>query len=221
MISALASILGSATSLLEYGDKLDDAARRELLGHIRKEAEDLNEMVRNLLSMTRIDAGALEVRKDWVDLRELAERVVSAARRRGAAQKMEVELPSDLPLVKADARLVEQALGNVVANAVAHTPREVRIVIDAEITHQAVALRVTDDGPGIPKEMLPHIFEKFVHAAPSQPGLADGGESTGLGLTIAKGILDAHGASIAAESPVSKGHGTRLIFTFPLEEAAR
>jgi two-component system sensor histidine kinase KdpD len=217
----LASILGSATSLLEYGDKLDATARRELLGQIRTEAEDLDEMVRNLLSMTRIDAGALEVRKDWVDLRELAERVVSAARRRGAAQKMDVELPPDLPLVKADARLIEQALGNVVANAVAHTPREAHVLIDAVVTRQAVALRVTDDGPGIPAEMLPRIFEKFVHAAPSPSSLAEGGESTGLGLTIAKGIMDAHGASIAAESPVAKEHGTRLVFTFPLEEAAK
>jgi two-component system sensor histidine kinase KdpD len=217
----LASILGSATSLLEYGDKLDAKARTELLGQIRNETEALDEMVRNLLSMTRIDADALEVRKDWADLRELVERVVNAARRRGAKQKMDVELAADLPLVRADARLIEQALGNVVANAVAHTPQETHIVLDAEVTRQAVALRVTDDGPGIPQEMLPHIFEKFVHGGPSGPRLADGGESTGLGLTIAKGIMDAHGASIAAESPVAKGHGTRVIFTFPLDETAK
>ena len=71
-------------------------------------------MVRNLLAMTRIDAGALEVHRDWVDLRELAERVANAARRRGAAQQIEVRLADGLPLVKADARLIEQALGNVV-----------------------------------------------------------------------------------------------------------
>lgn len=217
----LASILGSATSLIDYGDKLDANAKKELLGQIRGEAEDLDEMVRNLLAMTRIDAGALEVRKDWIDLRELAERVASAARRRGAAQRIEVVLPADLPLVRADARLVEQALGNAVANAVAHTPRETRVVIDADVGGGSVALRVTDDGPGIPAEVLPHVFEKFVHAARSEPGLADGGESTGLGLTIAKGIMDAHGASIAAVSPVTKGHGTRIIFTFPLSETSK
>jgi two-component system sensor histidine kinase KdpD len=80
----LASILGSATSLLDYGDKLDPQAQKELLGQIKVEAEDLDDMVRNLLAMTRIDAGALEVRRDWVDLRELVERVASASRRRGA-----------------------------------------------------------------------------------------------------------------------------------------
>ena len=126
-----------------------------------------------------------------------------------------------MPLVRADARLVEQALGNVVANAVAHTPRETRVVIDAEVGGDSVALRVTDDGPGIPAEVLPHVFEKFVHAAPSGPGLADGGESTGLGLTIAKGIMDAHKAAIAAVSPVAKGHGTRIIFTFPRGETPK
>jgi two-component system sensor histidine kinase KdpD len=214
----LASILGSSTSLLDYGDKLDDATKRELLGQIKGEAEGLDEMVRNLLSMTRIDAGALEVRKDWVDVRELAERVASAARRRGAAQQIEVSLPADLPLVRADARLLEQALANVVANAVTHTPPQSHVVIDAVVTEASLALRVTDDGPGIAPEMLPHAFEKFVHKAAQEAGLADGGESIGLGLAIAKGIIEAHGAAIAAESPVAKGHGTRVTFTFPLGE---
>ena len=82
----LSSILGSATSLIDYGDKLDPAAKKDLLGQIKKEAEDLDEMVRNLLAITRIDAGALELRRDWIDLREIVERVVSAARRHGARQ---------------------------------------------------------------------------------------------------------------------------------------
>lgn len=217
----LASILGSATGLLEYGDRLDASAQKDLLGQIRTEAEGLDDMVRNLLAMTRIDAGALEVRRDWVDLRELAERVANAARRRGAAQEIEVRLADGLPLVKADARLIEQALGNVVGNAIAHALPDAHIVIDGEATRQAVVLRVTDDGPGIQKDMLPHIFEKFVQARNSETDLADGGQGTGLGLAIAKGIMDAHGAAISAESPVAKGHGTRLVFTFPLERAAK
>ena len=79
----LSSILGSATSLLDYGDKLEPAAQKDLLGQIKQEAEELDEMVRNLLAITRIDAGALELRRDWIDIREIVERVVSAARRRG------------------------------------------------------------------------------------------------------------------------------------------
>ena len=211
----LSSILGSATSLLDYADKLEPAARRDLLGHIKTEAEDLDDMVRNLLAITRIEEGALELRPDWVDLREITERVISAARRRGASQHLETRLPSDLPLVRADAALAEQTLGNIVNNAVAHTPAETRVIIDAEVEERRVKLRVTDDGPGIPADVLPNVFEKFVRGPrPGSTG-ADGGQGTGLGLAIAKGIMEAHGGSIAAESPVANGRGTRIVLTFP------
>jgi signal transduction histidine kinase len=81
----LSSILGSATSLIDYRDKLDPAATKDLLGQIKTEAEGLDGMVRNLLAITRINSGALELRLDWLDLREIVDRVISAARRRGAA----------------------------------------------------------------------------------------------------------------------------------------
>src|ERR1700693_3806905 len=104
-------------------------------------------MVRNLLAITRIDAGALELRQDWIDLREIVDRVVSAARRRGAKQRIEVTLADDLPMVKAVATLGEQAIGNVIGNAVVHTPAESKVTIDALVGDQKIALRVTDDGP--------------------------------------------------------------------------
>ena len=116
----LSSILGSATSLMNYGEKLDATAKKDLLGQIKKEAEDLDEMVRNLLAITRIDAGALELRRDWIDLREIADRVVNAARRHGAQQQIEISLPADLPLVRADATLAEQAIDNVVGLSLIH-----------------------------------------------------------------------------------------------------
>ena len=142
------------------------------------------------------------------------DRVVGAARRRGAAQPIESSLPDALPLIRADATLVEQAIGNVVANAIIHTPRETRIVIHAVNNDSEMTLRVTDDGPGIAAEALPHIFDKFARA-PAGP--ADGGESTGLGLAIAKGIMEAHGGSIRAESPIANGRGARFILVFQLE----
>jgi two-component system, OmpR family, sensor histidine kinase KdpD len=216
----LASILGSATSLIDYGDKLGTDDRNNLLADIRDEAQGLDEMVRNLLAMTRIDAGALEVRRDWVDLREVAQRAADATRRHGAKQKIAVRLPDDLPMVRADAKLVEQALANVVANAVAHTPAETHVVIDAEVTPASVTLRVTDDGGGIRPDLLPHVFEKFVHERDDAARAADGGESTGLGLAIAKGIMDAHGGVIDAASPIVGGRGTRVTLTFPREGAS-
>ena len=214
----LSSILGSATSLIELGDKLDPPAKKDLLGQIKKEAEDLDEMVRNLLAITRIDAGALELRRDWIDLREVAERVVNAARRHGARQSIDVRLPQDLPMVRADATLVEQVVGNVVGNAVVHTPAESHVLLDATVTVDAITLRVTDNGSGIAADQLAHIFEKFVKGP--EESRADGAQGTGLGLAIAKGIMEAHGGSITAESPVDGGRGARFIMTFPRESQA-
>ena len=174
-------------------------------------------MVRNLLDITRIDAGGLELRWDWVDLHEVVERVVSAARRRGSAHKIETDLPSDLPLVRADAALVEQVIGNVVGNAIAHTPNETRVTVGAAVTPETVSLTVTDEGPGIDSKLLPHVFDKFVRAR-SVPTMAEGGEGTGLGLAIAKGVMEAHGGSIAAESPGAAGRGTRIVLKFPRVE---
>lgn len=210
----LSSILGAATSLIDYGDKLGEAAKKDMLLQIKQETEGLDEMVRNLLAITRIDAGALELRRDWIDLREIVDRVVSAARRRGAKQQFEVVLPADLPLVRADATLVEQAIGNVIGNTIAHTLPQTKVLVDAVIAPDRVALRVADDGPGIPVESLPQVFDKFIKA----DTLADGGQGTGLGLAIAKGIMEAHGGSIAAESPYVSVAGTRITLTFPREE---
>ena len=212
----LASILGSSTSLLDYGEKLDKSAKSELLGQIKSEAEHLDEMVRNLLAMTRIDAGVLELRRDWVDLREIVERIVSRARRQSAKQKLEAKFGPSLPLVEADATLAEQAIGNVVGNAVAHTPAETHITVETVASPQSVEVRVTDDGPGIAPDVLPRIFEKFFRGRPSES--ADGDEGTGLGLAIAKGIVEAHGGSISAESPVRNGKGTRVVLSFPRKE---
>src|SRR5215510_2066277 len=213
----LSSILGSATSLMDYGEKLDAAAKKDLFGQIKKEAEDLDEMVRNLLAITRIDAGALELRRDWIDLREIVERVVSDARRHGAQQQIEIDLPTDLPLVRADATLAEQAIGNVVGNAVLHTPPQTEVQLDADVAPSVIELRVSDNGPGIPADDVPHIFEKFVTGAEARASRADGGQGTGLGLAIAKGIMEAHGGQIKVESPIKDGRGARFVITFPRE----
>jgi two-component system sensor histidine kinase KdpD len=212
----LSSIVGSASSLIDYGDKLVAAAKTDLLGQIKREAEGLDEMVRNLLAITRIDAGALELRRDWVDLREIVERVVNAARRRGAPQTIAVELPGDLPLVRADAALAEQAIGNVIGNAIEHTPAGTRVVANAQVAPGEIEVRIGDDGPGIPADAIHGIFDKFVtgHGATR----ADGSQGTGLGLAIAKGIMEAHGGSIAVESPLENRRGVRFSLRFPRED---
>jgi two-component system sensor histidine kinase KdpD len=207
----LSSILGAASSLGDYGDKMDAATRKDLLNQIKTEAEGLDDIVRNLLAIARVDANALEIRFDWIDLVEIAQRIANAARRRGAAQGIDVSLPSGFPLVRADAILIEQVLTNVVANAVTHTPPSTRILIDGEATSANVIVRVTDDGPGISAEVLPRVFDRFVQA---EKGGAGGKPGTGLGLAIAKGIMEAHGGKIESISPVTNGRGTRLVLSF-------
>ncbi len=215
----LSSVLGAATSLLDFGEKLDADTRKDLLSQIKNEAEDLDEMVRNLLAITRIDAGALELHRDWIDLREIVGRVVSAAQRRGALQEFDVSQPNDLPLIRADATLVEQVMANVVGNAIAHTSKEAQITIHSDFNDKEITIHVTDDGPGISPGKLPRIFDKFVRGRPPETATADGGQGTGLGLAIAKGIMEAHGGRIGAQSPVMNGRGTRIILTFAREEA--
>ena len=175
-------------------------------------------MVRNLLAIARIDAGALELRRDWVDLREIVARVVSAVKRRGAALCFVVDLPPQLPMIAADAILIEQAMVNVVNNAVAHTPAGTRVLIDATVTPESISLRVTDNGPGIAAEDLQRVFEKFVRASANKASGGDKGEGTGLGLAITRGIVAAHGGSVNAESPVGEAGGTRITLTFPRKE---
>jgi len=214
----LASILGAATSLIDYGADIPGPARRDLLLQMRDEAENLDQMVRNLLSMTRLEAGGLDLNKDWIDVVELMNRAVSAARKRGATQRFVVTAAPDLPLLRADPNLMDQALGNVVGNAVRYAGAEARVGLSATVIDDQLVIAVTDDGPGVPAETLPHVFEKFVRAARAA---GDGGDGSGLGLAITKGIVEAHGGTVSARSPApGQRNGTRIALRLPLEPVA-
>jgi two-component system sensor histidine kinase KdpD len=209
----LASILGAATSLIEYGTRLPEPARRDLLVQVKDEAEHLDGMVRNLLAMTRLEAGALELNRDWVDLQELFDRAVAVAKRRGAPQAFDVRVEEGLPFISADPNLLDQVLTNVVGNAIQHAGSGERTALEARREGSMVVLSVTDDGPGIAPDVLPRIFEKFTRAPRSS---GDAGEGTGLGLAIVKGIVEAHQGAVAAVSPVADGRGTRIEIWLPL-----
>jgi two-component system sensor histidine kinase KdpD len=211
----LASVLGAASSLLDYGGRMSAAERQDLLAQVRDEAEHLDGMVRNLLSMTRLEAGALDLRRDWVDLEEVLNRVVAVARRRGATQRFALQVEPGLPLVFADQSLLGQAFGNVVGNAIRHAGPAASVVVAARRDGPAVQVAITDNGPGIDPDLLPHVFEKFVRAAQDR---ADGGEGAGLGLAIAKGIIEAHGGTVQAQGAVENGHGARIVMTLPIGE---
>ncbi|WP_182086399.1 sensor histidine kinase KdpD [Aureimonas sp. ME7] len=213
----LASILGSATALIDYRDRLDTAARDDLLAQVRDEARHLDQMVRNLLSMTRLEAGALEITRDWIDLGEMLDRQIDQARRRGATQRFAIDLPPEPILVYGDGALLDQAVGNIVGNAVKHAGPNAAVTLRARAEPGIVAIAISDDGPGIPPDLRGHVFEKFTRARTSA---ADGGDSAGLGLAITKGIVEAHGGTVELLAPdASRPSGTTFLIKLPCERA--
>lgn len=212
----LSSILGSATSLLDFGDRLSPDERRAMLVQVKQETERLDEMVRNLLAITRIDAGALELHKDWIDVQEMVNRVASNIRRHRGTANIVIDLPGELPLVHADPTLFEQALTNVVMNAVTHNTSETRVTVGARVSPARIDILIADDGQGISAELMPKLFDKF-----SRAGRSEQVQGAGLGLAIAKGIMDAHNGKIKADSPVAQGRGTRFVLSFPRGDGAK
>jgi two-component system sensor histidine kinase KdpD len=209
----LTSILGSVTTLRQGAARLDDPARDELLATIEEEAERLDRFVHNLLDMTRLESGALEVKRDWLDVGE----VVGAAARRMAKrlgpQRLVRRIAADLPLLRGDFVLLETTLCNLIDNAAKHATGATAITIRAERRGDALVIEVIDDGVGIPPEHQPHLFDKFYRAGRGDVAPA----GTGLGLAICKGLAEAMGGRIEVRSPVAHGRGTAFALAFPIE----
>ncbi len=213
----LAAIKGSAATALHSPRGLDPEEARELFQIIDEQSDRLRDLADNLLDMSRIEAGSLSVKPEPIDLAAAIEESQSTSARGGRAQRIEVEMPDDMPAVNADKRRLVQVLTNLVGNAAKFSPPAEPITISVE--HDAVhaTIRVRDRGQGIDPAKLPRLFQKF-----SQLHDAGRGAGTGLGLAICKGIVEAHGGRIWAES---EGEGKGATFTFTLllaaESAAR
>jgi two-component system sensor histidine kinase KdpD len=205
----LTVITGAASALLSE-EGLGKEARRDLQETIHEEAQRLNRLVRNLLDMTRIAAGAIQVAKEWQPLEEVVGAALNRTEDMLGDWKVEVRLPKDLPLVPIDAVLIEQLLINILENAAKYTPKGTEIVIAAKQQKGAVEVEVADRGPGIPSDLADKIFEKFFRL----PGERAGG-GAGLGLAIGRGIVEAHGGKIWAENRPDGGAVFR--FTIPIE----
>jgi two-component system sensor histidine kinase KdpD len=151
----------------------------------------LNRLVDNLLDMTRIESGGLKISKEWCDVRDLLNAVAHTLRAELAGRAVRIDVAADMPLVKLDSVLVEQALANIVLNAAQYTPENAGIFFSARTEAGHIVFCVEDEGPGFPPESIGRIFEKFYRL----PGTKSGG--TGLGLSIVRGFVEAHGGSIA------------------------
>jgi len=204
----LGAITGAASSLLE-GRVTADATRQDLLKTILEEAQRMNRLIGNLLDMIRVESGALQVQKEWQPLEEPVGVALIRLEDRLRDHPVTVNLPADLPLVPVDEVLIEQALINLLENAAKYTPAGTPIEISAVPLDGMVRVDVADRGPGFATGEETRIFEKF-YRAPSGVGTS----GVGLGLTICRGIVTAHGGSIWAEN--REGGGAVLRFTLPL-----
>jgi two-component system sensor histidine kinase KdpD len=190
----LAAIIGSLTSLRGYGKTYDERTREELLATIQAEAERLNRFIGNLLDMTRLESGAIEIKPEVVDIGEIIGTALERAAKMLADHEVKVDIEQDLPMLRLDYLLFEQVLFNLLDNAAKYAPPGSLVQLRARREGVAVVVEVIDEGPGIPSADLERIFDKFyrVYAQDRQRA------GTGLGLAIGRGFVEALGGTIHA-----------------------
>ena len=213
----LAAVKGSITTLLESAGQLDPAETAQFFRIIRDQSDHMRFLIGDLLDVARIETGALAVAPEPAELQTLVDEAADRFRIGDARHPLEVELAEDLPLVMADRLRVVQVLGNLLSNAAGYSPDGSPIVVSAVRDGVHVAVSVADQGRGIPAELLPELFRKFSRGHGAEP--SSGVEGSGLGLAICKGIVEAHGGRIRAESD-GPGLGARFTFTLPMAETA-
>ena len=209
----LASIIGSATSLLEYGEAFSPGDRRELLATVAAEAQRLDRHIQNLLDMTRLGQGKLSLHRDWVDLHDIIASAIARLTDVLEGLRVEVQIPDDLPLLWVHGSLIEQALINLLDNAARFSPpKQGQIGIQAERAGDEVWIEVRDQGPGIPESERETVFDMFYSV---RRGDRDNRVGSGLGLAICRGMIGAHGGQVRA-LPGGAEWGTRMRLSLPL-----
>ncbi len=203
----LSSIKASVTSLLQRDVDFTPAATRELLENIDEGSDRLNHLVGNLLDMSRLQTGALQLVMRDVGLDEVVPVSIGGLIH---AERVELDLDETLPRVRADAALLERAIANVVENALAWSPPEAHVRVEAVATHDRVDLQVVDRGPGIPPARREDVFRPF-----QRLGDRSNGSGVGLGLAVARGFVEAMDGRIAVED--TPGGGVTIVIS--LEQA--
>ncbi len=207
----LGVVTGATNALLDEAAQVDEATRRELLQTAHEEALRLSRLVRNLLDMTRLEAGALKVKTGPLSVEELVGSALARTADRLGGRDVRTSVPSDL-VALCDSALVEQVLINLIENATKYSPAGSPIDLVAQVEDTMVAIDVSDRGPGIDAAHADRIFEKFFRVHESEGG------GVGLGLTICRGIVEAHGGTIGVRE--RRGGGVTFHFTLPLAPAS-
>jgi signal transduction histidine kinase len=208
--SPLTSVKGYTSLLLNRWDRLTDEQKRMMLEQVQHDADRVTRLVTELLDISRLESGKLRLRRQMVDVVELTKRVVEKVTMAYPDLEVQSELPYDLPTVYADPDKVEQVLTNLLENAAKYADgRHASITarVDGDINELSVA--VSDRGQGIPPDDVSRLFTKFFRSAEGRPS------GSGLGLYIAKGLVQAHGGRLVAESTV--GFGSTFTFVLPTD----
>jgi two-component system, OmpR family, sensor histidine kinase KdpD len=204
----IVSVTGALNSVLEDGHLLDVATQRELLETARDEAKRLDRLVQNLLDMTRLEGGAVHIKREPCDVQDVISAALLQLGERALKRQISVVIPSDLPLVPMDSVLIVQVIVNLLDNALKYSGPDSPVEVEARIAGEQLQVSVADCGNGIPEEDLERVFEKFYRV-----GSAGTASGVGLGLSICKGLVEAHAGRIWAERR-QKG-GTEVRFNLP------
>ncbi len=207
----LVAITGSVTSLLCYWRTFDDDTRKELLQTIQDEAERLNRFVQNLLDMTRLGSGALQPRRDWVEINDIIGAALERLKKHLLTRPLELTIEPKLPLLHLDFVLITQVMINIIDNACKYSPPGSRIAITARREGDRVTVSTRDEGPGIPEDERERVFDMFYRVKTTGQQTI----GTGLGLAICRGIVEAHGGTVSASS-AEGGRGTVITIGLPV-----
>jgi len=206
----LATITGAASGLVEEHGQLDSSARLELARSICREADRLDRLLKNLLDMMRIEAGAVQLSKEWHPVDEIVGAALARVEGRLRDHSVNTAFPPDLPLLLADGVLLEQVFINLLENAAKYAPPGSTIDLSASAGDREIVVEVADRGPGLPVGEETRIFDKFYRGKMAREG------GVGLGLTICRGIVEAHCGRIWAEN--RRGGGAIFRFAIPVPE---
>jgi len=215
----LTSIKASITTLIDEARApefaLDKESRLEMLQVIDEESDRLNRFISGLIELARIDAGELQLRRQWGAIDEIVSTALARAQPLTQDHVVEVKIAEELPAVRVDERAVSEVVYTLVDNAAKYSPPGARIKISAAVAGSMVQMAVEDEGEGVPVSLRERVFDKFFRATRDGDVSTQRPSGTGMGLAIAKGIVEAHEGKIWIESP-SNGHGTRVMFTLPI-----
>jgi two-component system sensor histidine kinase KdpD len=190
--------------LRDDSDVISPVQRTEMIVTVCDEAERMDRLIANLLDMTRLDSGSLEIRRDWVPFEELVGTAFTIVKSMTSTLTIRTDIPSDLPLVSVDTSLIEQLLANLLENVVKYAGHRATVDVVARATDNGLVIDIADDGPGLPSGTEERIFEKFYRANPRKS------KGTGLGLAICRAIMEIHGGTIRASNRPSRGAVFRI-----------